>query len=205
MGKLSPDTKENLLPRGEKKANIRTELSQCSEQDRTTATKTARGQEGNFPQPLTPAMLKQKHKSIPRNPLIANAFFLIKNIEQWGEGTNKIVRWSLEHGLKEPDFEEIGGGFLVRFYAPEDILSLVPEPTKVDLRELGLNNRQIEALRLMVNERKEMTNSRYREIFSVANKTAATDLDASVKQGLIKRIGRGRSTRYKASQITQKT
>jgi predicted HTH transcriptional regulator len=124
---------------------------------------------------------------------------LIKNIEQWGEGTNKIIRWCIEHGLKEPDFEEIGGGFEVRFYAPEDILSLIPEPTKVDLRELGLNKRQIEALKLMVNERNEMTNRIYRERFSVTNKTAATDLDALVKKGLIKQIGRGRSTRYKAS------
>jgi ATP-dependent DNA helicase RecG len=28
---------------------------------------------GRLPEPLTPALLKQKHKSIPRNPLIANA------------------------------------------------------------------------------------------------------------------------------------
>jgi len=44
---------------------------------------------GMLPEPLTPEDLKKTHKSIPRNPLVANAFFLIKNIEQWGEGTNK--------------------------------------------------------------------------------------------------------------------
>ncbi|NOR78878.1 MAG: hypothetical protein GQ523_10825 [Methanophagales archaeon] len=58
---------------------------------------------GTLPEPLTPEDLKKKHKSIPRNPLVANAFFLIRNIEQWGEGTNKIVKWCLEHGLREPD------------------------------------------------------------------------------------------------------
>ena len=106
---------------------------------------------GTLPEPLTPEDLKKQHKSIPRNPLVANAFFLIRNIEQWGEGTNKIVKWCLEHGLREPDFEEIAGGFLVRFYAPEDILSLIPEPGKIDLEKVGLNKRQIKALGLMVN------------------------------------------------------
>ncbi|MCK4398855.1 MAG: putative DNA binding domain-containing protein [Methanophagales archaeon] len=47
---------------------------------------------GTLPEPLTPEDLKKKHKSIPRNPLVANAFFLIRNIEQWGEGTNKIKK-----------------------------------------------------------------------------------------------------------------
>jgi ATP-dependent DNA helicase RecG len=154
---------------------------------------------GRLPEPLTPAMLKQKHKSIPRNPLIANAFFLIKNIEQWGEGTNKIVRWCLEHGLKEPDFEEIGGGFEVRFYAPEDILSLIPEPTKVDLRELGLNKRQIEALELLVNEGKTLTNEIYRQRFNVPRRTAARDLARLVETGLITKKGVGKSTHYIAS------
>jgi ATP-dependent DNA helicase RecG len=36
---------------------------------------------GKLPEPLTLAMLKKQHKSVPRNPLIANIFFFIKNIE----------------------------------------------------------------------------------------------------------------------------
>lgn len=151
---------------------------------------------GKLPEPLTPQDLKRLHKSIPRNPLIANAFFLIKNIEQWGRGTNKIVDWCKEHGLKEPDFEEIAGGFLVKFYAPEDILALVPEPTKLDLCELGLNERQIEALRLMVNEGQEMTNKKYRKMFNTSVSTAKRDLTGLVKVGQIIEIGKGRSLKY---------
>lgn len=151
---------------------------------------------GALPEPLTPRMLKQNHESIPRNRLIANAFFLIKNIEQWGKGTNKIVQWCVEHGLNEPDFEEIGGGFLVKFYAPEDLLSLIPEKGKIDLKELGLNERQIEALRLMVNEGEVFTNKKYREKFNVSNKTAATDLNQLVKSRQITSQGKGRSIKY---------
>jgi len=43
--------------------------------------------------------------------------------------------------------------FAVTFYGPGDrILDLIPEEGVTDLRALGLNERQIEALRLMVNE-----------------------------------------------------
>jgi ATP-dependent DNA helicase RecG len=155
---------------------------------------------GTLPEPLTPEDLKKKHKSIPRNPLVADAFFLIRNIEQWGEGTNKIVKWCLEHGLREPDFEEIAGGFLVRFYAPEDILSLIPEPGKTDLEKLGLNTRQIEALRLMVNEGKVFTNKEYREHFGVSNWTCVDDMKLLEKHGFVIVEGKGKSTVYRASE-----
>jgi len=151
---------------------------------------------GSLPEPLTPEMLKTDHDSIPRNKLIANAFFMIRNIEQWGKGTNKIVKWCVDHGLKEPDFKEIGGGFEVVFYAPEDVLKLVPEKEKIDLKEIGLNERQIECLRLMVNEGRRLTNREYRRILKITNKTAATDLALLVKKGLIQKKGKGRSVEY---------
>ncbi|ODS40965.1 hypothetical protein BEH94_10755 [Candidatus Altiarchaeales archaeon WOR_SM1_SCG] len=151
---------------------------------------------GALPEPLTPEMLKQKHDSVPRNRLIADAFFLIKNIEQWGKGTNKIVKWCVEHGLKEPDFEEICGGFMVKFHAPDDLFSLIPEEGKVDLKELGLNERQIEALRLMVNEGEVVTNKKYREKFNVSRQTATRDLTDLVKKNQIHEVGSFKDKRY---------
>ena len=144
---------------------------------------------GALPEPLTPRMLKQDHDSIPRNRLIANAFFLIRNIEQWGKGTNKIVQWCVEHGLNEPDFEEIGGGFLVKFYAPEDLLSLIPEKGKVDLKKLGLNERQIEALSLMVNKGRKLSREDYEKIFKVSKATAYRDLKKLMDKAIIKEEG----------------
>jgi ATP-dependent DNA helicase RecG len=155
---------------------------------------------GTLPEPLTPKDLKKKHKSIPRNPLVANAFFLIRYIEQWGEGTNKIVKWCLEHGLREPDFEEIAGGFLLKFYAPEDILSLIPEHGKIDLEKLGLNERQIKALGLMINEGKVFTNKEYREHFGVSNWTCVGDMKLLEKHGFVIVEGKGKSTVYRASE-----
>jgi len=131
---------------------------------------------GKLPEPLTPAMLKGEHQSIPNNPLIANAFFLIRYIEQWGKGTNKIIEWCKDHGLEEPDFEEIGGSFVVRFPAPENILDLVPDKRKLNLKKLGLNERQIKALRMMINEKKVFTNTLYQQTFGVSRRTALRDL-----------------------------
>jgi hypothetical protein len=56
--------------------------------------------------------------------------------------------------LTEPRFSEEGDFFVVKFYGPGDkILDLVPSIPKerqTDLREFGLNERQIEALKTII-------------------------------------------------------
>lgn len=150
---------------------------------------------GTLPEPLTPADLKHKHRSIPRNPLVANAFFMIRNVEQWGEGTNKIVQWCLEHGLREPDFENIAGGFLVSFHGPDDILLLIPKSGEINLEELGLNERQIKGLEIIFKNGK-ITNSEYAREFNISRNSATNDLTSFIEKGLIKRIGKGRGCYY---------
>lgn len=54
---------------------------------------------GLLPPSLTVEKLKGKHDSIPRNPLIAKAFFWIKFAEDVGSGTSKIVQWCKEWGV----------------------------------------------------------------------------------------------------------
>jgi ATP-dependent DNA helicase RecG len=104
-----------------------------------------------------------------------------------------------EHGLVEPHLEDLGDFFAVAFYGPGDrILGLIPEEGVTDLRALGLNERQIEALRLMVNEGKELNNADYRQLFNVSKNTASRDLQALVKTGWVRVEGTGRGTRYRA-------
>jgi ATP-dependent DNA helicase RecG len=81
---------------------------------------------GSLLPPLTVENLKGKHRfatlhsqhAVLRNPLIGNCFFLIKFIEQWGTGTNRIIEACVSHDLPEPTFEEISGG-LVACLEPE--------------------------------------------------------------------------------------
>jgi predicted HTH transcriptional regulator len=75
---------------------------------------------------------------------------------------------------------------------------LIPEEGVIDLLTLGLNERQIEALRLMVNEGKELSNSDYRRLFNVSQRTATRDLTGLVQTGWVRQVGVKRGTRYAA-------
>ena len=106
-------------------------------------------------------------------------------------------RWMRGHGLPEPVFQEVGQTFKVTFQGPGDnILDLIPEEGVTDLRALGLNERQVEALRLMVNEKQLLTNRDYRELYGVSNRIAANELQALVEHALVQQTGAGRSVRY---------
>ena len=117
-------------------------------------------------------------------------------------GAVEMKKLMKEHGLSAPVFLEEGDFFVVKFYGPGDnILDLVPgipEERQTDLHKLGLNNRQIEVLRMMVNEGKVFTNRMHREKFGVTNKTAATDLNILVNKGMAQVKGKGRNVEYRA-------
>jgi len=78
---------------------------------------------------------------------------------------------------------------VVRFQAPEDILDLVPDKRKLNLKELGLNDRQIKALRIMINQKEKITVRRYAESFNVSEKTAKRDLKKLMELKLIRKKG----------------
>jgi ATP-dependent DNA helicase RecG len=142
---------------------------------------------GLLPEPLTLKDLKKKHKSIPRNPLIANSFFLIKFIEQWGTGTNDMINLCSEWELPEPLFEHITGDFVVTFRK---------ELTESFLREKGLNERQIKAV-TYVKERRNITNKEYCKLNEVSKRTASNELKDLVLKKVFKITGEGkRGLRY---------
>lgn len=80
----------------------------------------------------------------------------------------------------------------------ENILDLIPEEGVTDLRALGLNERQVEALRLMVNEQKELTNNLYQRLFGVSPRTALRDLAGLVTTGWVRQSGERKGTTYTA-------
>jgi len=137
-----------------------------------------------------------------RNNLICNIFHETKDMERFGTGIEKMKRLMVEHGLREPEFSEQGDSFVVNFYGPGDkildLVSDIPDERKTDLKELGLNDRQISALKMMVNEKVVFTNSLYQETFNVSQKTAARDLKELVTQNQALILSKGRGTKYKA-------
>jgi ATP-dependent DNA helicase RecG len=75
------------------------------------------GSTGLLPSGLTVVDLKRRHASLPRNPILANVFYLRGLIERWGRGTQKIVELCVRAGHPEPEFEETAGEVVVRFVA----------------------------------------------------------------------------------------
>ncbi len=74
---------------------------------------------GRFPEDHTPQeFITGKERSILRNPLVANVFFMASDIERWGSGLKRIYEACQEAKVKVT-FENLKTGFLVTFYRPE--------------------------------------------------------------------------------------
>ncbi len=140
---------------------------------------------GLLPDGITPRILEESHRSIPRNRSIADCFFLIKYIEKWGTGTNRIITECKKHGLPKPKFEERAKSFVVVF----------SKLTGDYLISLGLNERQINAIEYL-KERDRLTNKEYMELNSVSRNTASNELMKLVEKGILKQTGKGRGSYY---------
>jgi ATP-dependent DNA helicase RecG len=90
---------------------------------------------GTLPPGITIQSLKGEHRSQPRNGLIAKCFYLIKYIEQWGTGTNRIVRLCKEEGLPEPQFAEKAASVVVTFKRAKKNIQTSKESKKMRLNE----------------------------------------------------------------------
>ncbi len=136
--------------------------------------------EGVLPEDLSLELLKRIHPSRPRNPLIADVCFKGGYIDSWGRGTLKIINSCLEAGLPEPLIAEQFGGILVEIFKNRH--------TAENLRQMGLNERQIEAMSYVL-ENGNITNSKYQELFSVSRNTASNDLSSLVEAGVLRSSG----------------
>ncbi|MDI9597256.1 MAG: ATP-binding protein [Atribacterota bacterium] len=144
---------------------------------------------GKLPSELKVDDLKKDHSSYPRNPLIANVFYLAGYIERWGSGTKRIVDLCKEQGLPEPEYKEEQGGFSVWFF--KDIYS------EEILQKIVLNERQIKAV-LYVKEKGKITNKEYQQICSVKKRQTTDDLKELENMKIFERIGTtGKGTYYK--------
>lgn len=152
-------------------------------------------------EPLLPLdRLEGAHAS--RNDNLCILFKEIGEMEQYGTGVARMRAQMEEHGLLPPRFEKQGPIFKVTFYGPgERILDLVADTTeRVDLRTLGLNERQIDALRMIRNEGKAISNADYRNLFGISDRTALRDLNQLVALGFVRRVGSGPQSLYVASE-----
>lgn len=140
-----------------------------------------------------------------RNEKICEIFKLTKDMETFGTGISKMKSFMLEYGLQEPEFRLEGNFFVVRFYGPGknigDLVSSIPEERMTDLKDLGLNKRQIRALKIMLEEGKVLTNAWYQKEFEVSRHTASRDLKGLVDKQQVYVVGKAKGTKYKAKDV----
>ena len=140
---------------------------------------------GPLPEPLKLEDLKRKHPSVLRNDLIGNCFFLIKFIEEWGTGTNRIITECLKSGLPEPLFELVAGNLVVTFRKykiTEEILKELKEEEKIIVTYI-LKHERI--------SRKECTN-----LLKVSPATAFRYFKSLENKKIIQRRGKGKNIYY---------
>ena len=140
---------------------------------------------GSLPKPLTPEDLKRGHKSILRNPLIGKCFFLIKFVEEWGTGTNRILEHCQKHGLPEPFFEEIAGDFVVTFrkyHITDELMEKLPD-----------NERRII---VYIKQKSRISRKECVELLDISPVTAFRQFKALENKRLIKKEGAGKNIYY---------
>jgi ATP-dependent DNA helicase RecG len=116
--------------------------------------------DGALPEDLTIELLKQKHSSKPRNPVIADVCFKGGYIDAWGRGIEKIIDACQEAELPEPEFEENSGGVLVTLfnnkYGSQNI-KLQPE-SQLESQLESLDMRILALLRKDILSKSEISN-----------------------------------------------
>lgn len=143
---------------------------------------------GELPPALTPERLRVPHASIPRNPLIAEPFYLARYIEKAGSGTLDMIERCGNAGLPAPDFEERAGLFVAtlwRDWLTEDVINM-----------LKLNDRQKKAI-FFVKQNGSITNKQYQELTKITDRTALRDIRELIGKRVLHKIGTtGRATHY---------
>ena len=154
--------------------------------------------EGGLSEELTFEELYRKHPSKPRNPLVANAFFLAGFIESWGRGTIKMIDECKALGFASPEFGILAGGFDTKL--KKEIW------TEEQLKEVGLSEKLIKAL-LYTKKHGSISNSEYQELNNVSKMTAFRDLNELVKKEFLEKTGKtgvGTSYAIKVSKVTKR-
>ncbi|MCX5667031.1 MAG: helix-turn-helix domain-containing protein [Candidatus Omnitrophica bacterium] len=149
---------------------------------------------GELSKQLTPEQLKVKHKSIPRNPFLADRLYLIKYIERWGRGTNRIVDEMRQDNLPDPIFANNSGGFEITLMGPGKSFEKAIDDQK--LHKLNLNDRQKKAMGF-IKQRGEISRKQYVDLAGISVRQANRDLNDLIDKKVIASLGSGRSLKYK--------
>lgn len=143
---------------------------------------------GKLKYPLTIEDIKKDEGIAHRNERICEIFYKTNYMEHIGRGISQMTDEMLKFGLKEPQFSEGSDSFKVVFKANDEHLSHDGERKNiVNLKDLGLNQRQIDIVTEITNNNSSMTYDDHLRMFGKSKPTAERDFSKLVKLNLIKR------------------
>lgn len=143
---------------------------------------------GTLPANLKVEDLKKPHASHPSNTSLANAMYYANYIQQIGSGTMEMVKQCKKQGLPEPEFISIRNLEFKTILA-RDIF------TEDTLTHLGLNERQIEAVKF-IKKHGEISRKKYVDLAKISPRTAHLDLTGLVNKKILDPVGKGRAVKY---------
>jgi ATP-dependent DNA helicase RecG len=129
-----------------------------------------------------------------RNAVIAQVLSDLGFVERLGYGLNRVVTVMRQHGMRAPQFEELGGSFRASLFAqsftPDSLPDLSP------YQDLDLNPRQQQLLGFLA-QNKRITNSDYQELCpDVSPETLRRDFADLVQRNVLIKMGTKRATYY---------
>lgn len=134
--------------------------------------------QGGLVYPLTIEDLKIEVNPKHRNKAICNIFKHTQYMEHFGTGITRMRNEMIESGLKPPEFYSTNY-FKVILRGSNGKLILSDKYIKKDgikLSDYKLNQRQVEALKMMCNEDEFFTYKSYADYFNISLTTAKRDL-----------------------------
>jgi ATP-dependent DNA helicase RecG len=137
---------------------------------------------GHLHPPLTPALLRERHPSVPPNPLLARALYLAGYIEEWGTGTLRVIEAMRAAKKPEPIFSAAEA---------TGILATLPLG-----RKAALPGDRAGRVLTQFPRSKPFGSAEFARRARVSLRTAGLDLKRLEAQGLVKRVGVGRATRW---------
>jgi ATP-dependent DNA helicase RecG len=145
---------------------------------------------GKFPEGYKPYdFIRNSHESVLRNPLIANALYLSKEIEKWGSGLKRIYDECKKNNVKL-EFKNLKDGFKIIFYRK---IAPVNAPVNAPVKLSDLQNN---ILKLIINNEKIT----YDEISLELNTNRTTimrNISKLKELKLLKRIGSDKTGYWK--------
>lgn len=135
---------------------------------------------GGLPLGITIEELKKPHRSILRNPKIANVLYNLGYIEKWGIGTLEVLKKCLLNGNGEPIFYS------------NNIFKV-----EIKSRYVESINDNEKIIIDYIRKKGETTRSELERILKLKESTVRKILEKLQKKGFIVKVGKGKNIKYK--------